>query len=66
MAERTPEGRALALHAGLVYLFLYGPIAVLVVLSFNESGLPTAWTGFSVRWSRAGAVPPWTPSSSCR
>lgn len=50
MASKTPEGRALALHAGLVYLFLYGPIAVLVVLSFNDSGLPTAWTGFSTRW----------------
>lgn len=50
MARRTPEDRALAAHAGLVYLFLYGPIAVLVVLSFNKSGLPTAWTGFSVEW----------------
>lgn len=30
--------------------FLYLPIAVLVGLSFNESGLPTAWSGFSTRW----------------
>jgi spermidine/putrescine transport system permease protein len=30
--------------------FLYLPIAVLVGLSFNESGLPTAWGGFSTRW----------------
>ena len=51
-----PEDRALALHAGLVYLFLYGPIAVLVVLSFNDSGLPTAWTGFSTRWYGALAA----------
>lgn len=50
MASNRLEGRALAIHAGLVYLFLYGPIAVLVVLSFNDSGLPTAWTGFSTRW----------------
>jgi spermidine/putrescine transport system permease protein len=37
-------------HLGLVYLFLYVPIVVLIVLSFNKSGLPTAWTGFSTEW----------------
>jgi spermidine/putrescine transport system permease protein len=50
MSRPSPERRVLGLHAGLVYLFLYGPIAVLVVLSFNEGGLPTAWTGFSTKW----------------
>ncbi len=35
---------------GLTFAFLYVPISVLVALSFNESGLPTAWTGFSVKW----------------
>ncbi len=50
MADPHLETRALAVHVWLVYLFLYGPIAVLVILSFNESGLPTAWTGFSTRW----------------
>ncbi len=44
------ERRWLGAHLGLVYLFLYGPIAVLVVLSFNRAGLPTAWTGFSTEW----------------
>jgi spermidine/putrescine transport system permease protein len=61
-AERSPteshagrrHGRGwLRAHAGLVYAFLYLPIAVLVVLSFNESGLPTAWTGFSFKWYRS-------------
>ncbi len=37
-------------HLRLVYVFLYAPIAVLMVLSFNDAGLPTAWTGFSVKW----------------
>lgn len=32
------------------YLFLYLPIALLMVYSFNESRLVTVWTGFSVRW----------------
>jgi spermidine/putrescine transport system permease protein len=42
--------RWLQAHLGLVYLFLYGPILVLIVLSFNRAGLPTAWTGFSTEW----------------
>ncbi|WP_158970694.1 ABC transporter permease [Chachezhania sediminis] len=33
-----------------VFAFLYVPISVLVALSFNDGGLPTAWTGFSVKW----------------
>jgi spermidine/putrescine transport system permease protein len=34
----------------LVFAFLYLPIAVLVMLSFNASGLPTSWSGFSTKW----------------
>lgn len=37
----------------LTFAFLYIPIAVLVALSFNAGGLPTAWTGFSVKWYAA-------------
>jgi spermidine/putrescine transport system permease protein len=33
-----------------VFAFLYIPISVLFALSFNEGGLPTAWTGFSTKW----------------
>lgn len=51
MARHVPvERRLLGAHLGLVYLFLYGPIAVLMVLSFNRAGLPTVWTGFSTEW----------------
>lgn len=44
-----------ALNAWLagVYGFLYLPIAVLMVLSFNKSGMPTAWGGFSLEWYSA-------------
>lgn len=42
--------RSLRVHLALTYLFLFLPIAVLVVLSFNRSGLPTAWGGFSTAW----------------
>lgn len=31
-------------------LFLYGPIAILVLWSFNASRLVTVWGGFSTRW----------------
>ncbi len=33
-----------------IYVFLYTPIAVLMILSFNKAGMPTAWTGFSTDW----------------
>jgi len=42
--------RLLNLHLGAVLGFLYLPIAVLMVLSLNRSGLPTAWTGVSFEW----------------
>lgn len=32
------------------YAFLYAPIVLLVVYSFNESRLVTVWSGFSVKW----------------
>ena len=35
------------------YAFLYAPIGFLVVLSFNDSRLVTAWAGFSFRWYAA-------------
>lgn len=34
----------------LVYLFLYLPIIVLVVFSFNKSKLNSVWTGFTFKW----------------
>ena len=35
------------------YAFLYIPIAVLVVMSFNASKNPFTWTGFSTKWYSA-------------
>lgn len=31
-------------------VFLYGPIAVLVAMSFNDGGSAYTWSGFSFRW----------------
>jgi putrescine transport system permease protein len=47
--------RPVALYAvlGLGLLFLYGPIAVVVVYSFNAARLFGVWSGFSLRWYAA-------------
>ncbi len=34
----------------LVFLFLYAPIAVLIIFSFNDSKSRTVWAGFTTRW----------------
>src|SRR5918995_626582 len=46
---RIPD-RLLFLFAGLVYLFLYAPIMVLVFFSFNSTRNTQVWTGFSTQW----------------
>ena len=35
---------------GLAFLFLYAPIFVLIVFSFNDSKSRTAWNGFTLNW----------------
>ena len=37
----------------LVFLFLYVPIVILVIFSFNRAPSATAWGGLSLRWYRA-------------
>ena len=32
------------------YVFLYTPIIILIIFSFNESKLVTVWAGFSTKW----------------
>lgn len=36
-----------------VYLFLYLPIVLLAVFSFNDAQFPVEWAGFSLRWYKA-------------
>jgi spermidine/putrescine transport system permease protein len=36
--------------AALVYLFLYAPLAALVLFSFNAGRLASSWEGFTVAW----------------
>jgi len=41
---------ALRLWTGLVFGFLFLPIVVVVIFSFNASRLVDVWSGFSLRW----------------
>ena len=38
------------LFMGLVFLFLYAPIVLLIIFSFNEGNSSVVWKGFSLRW----------------
>lgn len=47
MKQNTFGGR---LFITLAFLFLYAPILVLVVFSFNSSSSTAVWTGFTLDW----------------
>ena len=38
------------LYSALIFLFLYAPIAVLIVYSFNANKSRGSWGGFSLKW----------------
>ena len=40
------------IYSTIIFLFLYLPIAVLVVLSFNNSKSRVIWGGFTLKWYR--------------
>lgn len=56
----TPGARAgrswgswvLALNAAWSYFFLYAPILILILFSFNQSRFGAKWTGFTLDWYR--------------
>ncbi len=38
------------IYMGIIFIFLYAPIVVLAVFSFNDSKSRGNWTGFSFKW----------------
>ncbi|PMP82863.1 MAG: spermidine/putrescine ABC transporter permease PotC [Chloroflexus aggregans] len=48
--QLTWSGLGLALFSVLVYLFLYAPIAILVLFSFTRDEFGVRWTGFTLDW----------------
>jgi spermidine/putrescine transport system permease protein len=45
--------RLLQLNAILIYIFLYAPIVILILFSFNNSRLNAVWRGFTLDWYKA-------------
>ncbi len=50
MSERHPPGLGLRLYAVLGFAYLYVPILILVLFSFNLSKYSVSWEGFTLRW----------------
>ena len=40
-------------YIGIIFIFLYSPIATLIVLSFNASKTRSKWGGFTFNWYRS-------------
>ena len=38
------------IYLTIIFLFLYLPIAVLIILSFNDSKTKVQWGGFTLKW----------------
>ena len=47
---KTKKNVLLKVYAALIFIFLYAPIAVLIVFSFNESSSTAQLSGFSLKW----------------
>ena len=41
---------AVRIYMGLIFLFLYAPIIVLIVFSFNKTKSRGQWAGFTLDW----------------
>ena len=52
MRAAAKEGRRswLAGYAALVYIFLYGPIGLVVLISFSAGKQASSFRGFSLQW----------------
>lgn len=49
--NRYPISKAVfSIFVFLAYLFLYLPIIILVIFSFNSASFPAPWSGFSLKW----------------
>lgn len=46
-------GWLLRAHTWVVYVFLYAPIAILVLFSFNKTSQTAVWQGFTLEWYRS-------------
>jgi spermidine/putrescine transport system permease protein len=42
--------KAMRLYVGFIYVFLYAPIALIIIYSFNSGRYAMDWQGFSTEW----------------
>ncbi len=51
MNNDKKSGKVLAkVYSVLVFFFMYAPIVVLIVYSFNDSKINSTWAGFTLKW----------------
>ena len=53
MTKKTTNGFGNRLLMGLVFFFLYAPIFILIIFSFNAGTSSSVWRGFSLNWYHA-------------
>ena len=60
--------RAAKIYTALIFVFLFAPIVILLVFSFNEAKSLSVFSGFSLKWyqwshrscrPRWARLPPW-------
>ncbi len=51
--DQRIKGKGLRAYVAFVYAFLFAPIVVLVLFSFNDSKRNATWQGFTLKWYRA-------------
>ena len=44
------KGYISKIYMAIVFLFMYAPIILLMIFSFNDSKSRSVWNGFSLRW----------------
>ena len=57
-AGRAARMPGFAVWTWVFYLFLYAPVVILIIFSFNEGRSATVWNGFSLDWYRRAFTNP--------
>lgn len=52
MSAGVKKDRLLGIYSAALYIFLYAPIVVLVLFSFNNAEQTATWGGLTLRWYR--------------
>ncbi|RBP83763.1 ABC transporter permease [Marinomonas rhizomae] len=54
MKKQTPLGRLLSIYSVLFFIFLYAPVILIVIYSFNSNPINIMiWDGFTLDWYRS-------------